>query len=100
MTDRVGRLAGVSELLHLLIYEYAPDMAERRVPHREEHLALIARYHADGRLVIAGALGDPVHGGLLAFREAADAEAFAAEDPYGSAGLVTSSRVEPWAVVT
>ena len=90
----------MSELLHLLVYEYVEDMAERRAPHREGHLALIQRYHADGRLVIAGAVGVPVHGGLLAFREADDAEAFAAEDPYRAAGLILSSRVEPWAVVT
>jgi uncharacterized protein YciI len=90
----------VPDPLQVLIYEYVPDMAERRAPHREGHLALIRAYHADGRLAIAGALGDPPHGGLLAFRAAADAEAFAAEDPYGSAGLVVSWRVEPWAVVT
>lgn len=88
------------ETLHLLVYEYVPDMAERRAPHREGHLALIQRFHADGRCVIAGALGDPPHSGLLAFRTPEDATAFAAEDPYGSAGLVTSSRVEPWTVVT
>lgn len=87
------------EPLQLLIYEYVPDMAERRAPHREGHLALIQEYHADGRLVIAGGIGDPVHGGLLAFRTRADADAFVAADPYGSAGLVVSSRVEPWAVV-
>ncbi|MGB2710888.1 MAG: YciI family protein [Conexibacter sp.] len=90
----------MSELLHLLVYEYVERMAERRAPHREAHLELIRRYHADGRLAIAGAVGVPPHGGLFAFRDAAAAEAFAAEDPYGAAGLVTSSRVEPWAVVT
>lgn len=90
----------MSELLHLLVYEYVPNMAERRAPHREGHLALIGRYHEDGRLVIAGATGIPPSGGLFAFREAADADAFVAEDPYGTAGLVTSSRVEPWSVVT
>lgn len=90
----------MSELLHLLVYEYVEDMTERRAPHREGHLALIQRYRADDRLVIAGGLGVPVHGGLLAFREATDADAFAAEDPYKAAGLITSSRVEPWAVVT
>jgi uncharacterized protein YciI len=90
----------MSELLHLLVYEYVPEMAERRAPHREGHLGLIERYRADDRLVIAGGIGVPVHGGLLAFREAADAEAFVAEDPYGAAGLVVSWRVEPWAVVT
>jgi uncharacterized protein len=90
----------MSELLHLLVYEYVPDMTERRAPHREAHLELIRRYHADGRLAIAGATGIPPSGGLFAFREAADADAFAAEDPYAAAGLVVSSRVEPWAVVT
>jgi uncharacterized protein len=90
----------VADPLQLLIYDYVPDMAARRAPHRESHLALIAQYRADDRLVIAGGIGDPVHGGLLAFRTAADAEAFAAADPYGAAGLVTSWRVEPWAVMT
>jgi uncharacterized protein YciI len=90
----------MSELLHLLVYEYVEDMTERRAPHREAHLELIREYHEAGRLVIAGGIGVPVHGGLLAFREAADAEAFAAADSYGAAGLIVSSRVEPWAVVT
>jgi uncharacterized protein YciI len=90
----------MSELLHLLVYDYVENMTERRAPHREAHLALIQRYRADDRLVIAGGVGVPVHGGLLAFREAADAEAFVAEDPYKAAGLIVSSRVEPWAVVT
>jgi uncharacterized protein YciI len=88
------------ETLHLLVYDYVPDMIERRAPHREGHLALIRAYHADGRIAIAGALGDPPHGGLFAFRDAADAEAFATEDPYVAAGLVTDRRVEPWTVVT
>lgn len=90
----------MSELLHLLVYEYVENMTELRAPHREAHLELIRGYQADGRLVIAGGVGVPVHGGLLAFRDAADAEAFAAADPYRAAGLVVSSRVEPWAVVT
>lgn len=90
----------MSELLHLLVYEYVEDMVERRAPHREGHLALVARCHEEGRLVIAGATGVPPSGGLFAFREAADADAFVAEDPYTAAGLVTSSRVVPWAVVT
>jgi uncharacterized protein len=90
----------VSELLHLLIYDYVEDVAERRAPYREGHLELIRRWQEGGRLVIAGGLGVPPHTGLLAFREASDAEAFAAEDPYGPAGLVKAWRVEPWAVVT
>ncbi len=90
-----------SRRLQLLTYAYVPDVAERRAPHRQEHLALIARWHEDGRLVIAGAAGEPPHTALLAFAvdEPADVEAFVAEDPYVAAGLVTERRVEPWTVV-
>lgn len=88
------------ETLHLLTYSYVPDIVERRGPHRDGHLAAIARWHADGKIVIAGAVGDPVDSGLLVFRDAADIPAFMAEDTYPAAGLVTSHRVEPWLVVT
>jgi uncharacterized protein YciI len=40
-----------------------------------------------------------VHSGLLAFRTAKDAAAFADEDPYGAAGLVVGKKIEPWTVV-
>ena len=87
------------ETLHILNYEYVSDMAERRAPHREAHLKLIGDFHADGRIVIGGAVGDPPHAGLIAFRSAADAEAFRDSDPYGDAGLVVRSSIEPWTVV-
>ncbi len=88
------------ETLQILHYEYVPDIAERRQPHRAAHLDLIGRWHGDDRIVIAGAVGDPPHSGLIVFRDAADAEAFTREDPYVEAGLVTAWRVEPWTVVT
>jgi uncharacterized protein YciI len=90
----------MAETLHILFYDYVPDIVERRAPHREGHLALIARYHEDGRLVMAGPVGDPLRGGLFVFREAGQAEVFAAEDPYVAAGLVADRRVDPWTVVT
>jgi uncharacterized protein YciI len=78
-----------------------PDILERRAPYREEHLARIASAKADGRIVMAGPLGDPPTGALIVFGEdgAAAAEAFAGADPYVEAGLVTEWRVEPWKVV-
>lgn len=88
------------ETLHLLHYDYVADILEKRAPHREGHLAAIARFHAEGKMVIGGAAGDPVRGGLFVVRDAADAEAFMAADPYVAAGLVTAHRVEPWTVVT
>jgi uncharacterized protein YciI len=88
------------ETLHLLIYEYVPDIVERRGPHREGHLAAIAAHHAAGAIVMAGAVGDPVDSGLLVFRDREAIDAYLRDDPYVAAGLVASHRVEPWTVVT
>jgi uncharacterized protein YciI len=83
----------------LLVYDYADDVLERRAPHREAHLALVAEYQADGRIVAAGPLGDPPTGALIAFRPDADVAAFVAADPYVANGIVTAHRVERWTLV-
>lgn len=86
---------------HLLFYNYVEGMLERRAPHRDAHLAHVREWYADGRLELAGALGDPPHGALFAF-DAADTqeiERFVADDPYVAAELVTSWRIESWQVV-
>ena len=87
---------------HVLLYEYVENALEARAPHREEHLKLVSRYVDDGALTLAGALGDPPHGGLLVFPgdDPAPAARFAGEDPYVREGVVTRWRVEPWTVVT
>lgn len=84
-----------------LIYDVVDRFTEKRMPHREAHLALVRAAHARGDLVLAGALGDPPDGALLVFRgDAADvAERFARDDPYVLQGLVTDWRVRPWNVV-
>ena len=71
-------------------------------PTARRHLDLIGRWHDDDRVAMGGALGDPPHSGLIVFRvdDAADVEAFVAEDPYVQNGIVVSHRVEPWNVVT
>ena len=84
---------------HILFYDYVEDILERRDPYREEHLG---RIRGDARIVMAGALGDPVHGAAIVFgpgAERADIEAFADGDPYVTAGLVERRRIEPWNVV-
>jgi len=85
----------------LLQYEYVPDIVTRRGPHRAAHLQAIARQHDAGHLILAGAHGDPPHGGTFVFVDVdrADVEAFARDDPYAQAGLVRSSRIEPLAAV-
>jgi uncharacterized protein YciI len=86
----------------ILFYDYVEDIAERRGPHRPAHLAHIAAEKKSGRLLMAGALGDPPHGGAFVFRpgvEPAPIEQFVEADPYRRAGLVTEWRIEPWNVV-
>ena len=90
----------VPQTLQVLFYEYGDDVVERRGPLRPAHLELIQAYHGDGRLVMAGAYGDPPQGGLLVFGTADAASAFAGEDPYVREGLVRGWRIEPWNVVT
>ena len=95
------------EKLHILFYEYVEDVLERRAPHREGHLGLIKRWHDEGRIAMAGGVGDPAARRAhrpaprrIPRRPAAAAESFVAEDPYQPAGLVTSWRVEPFLNVT
>ena len=85
----------------ILFYDYVPDVLERRGPYREEHLARIGEGVDAGRIVTAGALGDPPTGAAIVFAGvgAGDVEAFADGDPYVRNGLVTARRVVPWAVV-
>ena len=84
-----------------LHYDVVPGFAERRAPYREAHLRMVRDAHEHGRLVMAGALGDPPDGALLVFRaDSPDAiEDFARADPYVREGLVASWRVRPWTVV-
>jgi len=84
-----------------LLYDYVEDILERRAPHREGHLALIESWRSDGRLALAGPLGDPPSGVLIVFEveDPSEVAEFVAADPYFEAGLVTSHRVEPWTLV-
>ncbi len=86
---------------HLLLYEYVEDMAQRRGPHRAGHLQRIRAEQEVGRVILAGALGDPPTGGAIVFRNTpvAEIEAFVAADPYLQAGLITSWRIVPWNLV-
>ena len=84
---------------YMLSYELAPDYLERRGSFRDAHLALAWAAADDGRLLLAGAVGDPVESALLLFVDADSARAFAEADPYVQEGLVRSWRVLPWITV-
>lgn len=86
---------------YLLLYTYVEDMAERRGPYREEHLAKIRAARDAGQITMAGALGTPPTGGAMVWTGVtpADIERFTAADPYVINGLVTSQRIERWNLV-
>jgi uncharacterized protein YciI len=89
------------DLHHILFYDYPEDVVARRGPFREGHLDLIKQWKSDGRLVMAGAVGDPPNGGVLVFKvdDPAEIEAFVDADPYALNGVIVGRRVEPWNVV-
>jgi uncharacterized protein YciI len=82
-----------------LLCEPAPDYLERRKAFREEHLALVRRFHREGRLTMAGAF-DPPDGTLLVFQvgSPAEVEEFVKADPYVKNGVVTGWRIREWTV--
>jgi len=86
---------------YLLIYDAAPDFAERRAPHRAAHLALARAAVARGELVLGGGVGNPPEGSVLLFvgESPAAAERFAAADPYVQHGLVSAWRIREWSTV-
>jgi uncharacterized protein len=89
----------MAERRHILLYEYVDDILERREPFRAEHLRAIRAGKEEGRILMAGPLGDPPHGGAIVFRDETQAEAFAQADPYVTNGLVTGWRIELWTLV-
>jgi uncharacterized protein YciI len=84
-----------------LFYDYVEDVVEKRAPLRADHLDWARSWKADGRIVMAGALGNPPHGALFVFLvdDPAQVEEFVAGDPYVAGGIVTGHRVVPWNVV-
>ena len=86
---------------YLLLYTYVDDMAERRGPHRDAHLAAIRAERDAGHITMAGALGTPPTGGAIAWTGVTpeEIESFTASDPYVVNGLVTSQRIERWNLV-
>lgn len=85
----------------LLFYDVADDFVARREAFRGEHLEKAWTAAAEGELVLAGALADPVDTAVLLLRGESShvAEKFARADPYVVNGLVTRWRVREWTTV-
>ncbi|RYY25756.1 MAG: GTP cyclohydrolase [Sphingomonadales bacterium] len=73
----------------IVLLSYVGDVT----PHRAAHVAWLKESLASGRLVTAGR--QPESGGvLIANGDRAEVEAWAAQDPYQSEGVVTATYVE------
>lgn len=79
-----------------MFYDVAPDAGPRLMEHYPAHFSRLREFHARGELIAAGPLGNPPASamGIFASREAADA--FIAEDPFVTNGLVSGWRVLEW----
>lgn len=88
-------------MYYILFYKTVDNYVERRAQFRAEHLAYAVKFHEEGKLILAGALADPVDEAILVFKgdSPAGAEEFAKNDPYVLNGLITEWRVRPWNVV-
>jgi uncharacterized protein len=86
---------------HILFYDYVDDLLERRAPFREAHLEAIRGGRERGQITLAGAIGDPPHGGVIVFQGVSPQEidAYARRDPYMEAGLIRDYRIERWNLV-
>ena len=85
----------------LLLYDLAPDYAERRGAYRDAHLAYAWAAADRGDLVLGGALSDPMDRAVLLFRcdDVAVVEAFVRDGTYVAAGIVVGWRVRAWTTV-
>ena len=90
--------------MHFIIHcTDKPDSANLRAINRPAHIDFIEK-HRD-RIFVAGPTltedGEGMNGSLLVvdFPSLADANAFAASDPYAKAGLFESVIIKPWKMV-
>jgi uncharacterized protein YciI len=67
---------------------------------RPEHLAYMSRLNAEGKVVMAGPVGDGA-GALVVYRadEEAEVRRLVDADPYTLEGVSTSATIRPWNVV-
>ena len=86
-------------MMHVaLIATDKPDALEVRLANRAAHLDYVA---ATGKVFIAGPLlgdDDQPRGSLIILQveDMAEAEAWAAADPYARAGLFAAADLRPW----
>jgi uncharacterized protein len=86
----------------VLEYTYEDNYLQTREKYRAVHLKAAWEAVERGELLLGGAVGEGPFTGLLVFtggNALEAARAFAAADPYVTAGVVTSWTARPWTTV-
>jgi uncharacterized protein len=94
-------------LFYAITGEDVPDSLDKRLAARPAHLARLHQLRDEGRLLLAGPFpaidsSDPGPAGfsgsliVAAFDSLADAQAWAAADPYVAAGVYARVNVKPF----
>lgn len=85
----------------VVMTHFVENVAEKRAPFREAHLAHLREMHERGMLLMGGALLDPMDAGLLITRAESkeDVERELAVDSYAKNGIWTKITVREWNVV-
>lgn len=92
---------------YVIIAQDAPNSSEQRLAHRPAHLARLQALLQQGRLLVAGPMpaidsNDPGPAGydgsviIAEFDDLAQAQAWAQQDPFVSAGVYQSVTVKPF----
>ena len=86
---------------HVLMMDYVPDILEKRGPYRADHLGAAQKKKDEGKMVMAGALAEPVDTGMFVFKDSTpeEIEQYCKEDAYVKNGLVSGWTIRPWVVV-
>jgi uncharacterized protein len=79
----------------------APGYVERRQPYRTDHLSYLSGLKDAGKVMLAGALADPVDGALIVYvaESLSEAERLIQADPYYRAGLWPEMRIRELTIV-
>lgn len=93
--------AGEDLKTFLLEYKYVDNMAEKRTPHRAEHIALAQKLIETNQIVAGGAYVPDLDGAMFIFKSSSRSvvEDFVKKDPYVKHGLVPKHSIKEWNVV-
>lgn len=78
---------------YVLSYKYVPDMVQKRVPYRDNHLKLLKEFEGKG-LLLAGAFQNPIDSAIFMFdSEERVVKEFIKLDPYNANNLVEGHTI-------